>query len=751
MPLDPAKMKAGMAAVERPPTGIETVKKEPTQEKQETLMEVLEKDVEARFGEMKKRLQQVEATLAGSDEMIKTMKADIEDAKALGEDWQEEGEQLVEYMYDIHQAKTEQARLRDELKKLLSFASQAETAGLNARFSETQSAEDAAAQATRAEVSVDALNEQRDTAEKAGDEKLVAHLESEMVDKLNAMEQVKVPTAEAKDAAPEQPLAEYGQPGAPKYDPVEEAELELGAIESSATLHQKELAERRRRLEKEQANANRPNVVSKLQEELAQYERFTDQGPGAAERVAQYEDLIATYRKRGETDERLSGIQKVIDYYRGVDAAYKGRNVQPVSDPKGVEQSSEQPPQISTRERANRFVRLGTQIKWEMDAAGALTPKIEAMRAERLQLAREQLAALLKERDAKLAADPSANVEGNTETIEGWEQSVASLQAPDKGVSEAPKDRSLETKTRERAEYYLSLQRSEGFALEASHGVVTPEVSKIRAEMLQIATAQLENLRRQPGQSGDEKRQELIEVWEQAVADLKGASSSRSEATKTESAEPDAAKKLETPPAPAQVAAEKVVLEAHADQPRGEQQDSQPETEGGEASYEGIRSPDGMNEILAETAELIEDSERGAMRDRFVELNSLLSGLYGDRFEEMGSKMDWLFVRADEITEEVQNTRQKFAREELTQEEYDETVRLVGEKLRRLERDVAQFTEEFEDEASRVTNHLDQGRERTTAEEAHRQTLNQTVSLQGWADALRTRKRKWRELEDYQE
>lgn len=835
---DPARMKAGMgasvglSAVERPPSGIE--QRKPKAEQTESLLESVEKDLEQRFGAMKKRLQEIDATLFRSDEMVKSMESDIEGSKALDEDFQEEQRQLDAYKAEIAEARTEQTRLREKLKILLSVADEGE---LNKRYAANEVAEEAAVQKASQEaraLSLDEVNAKRDEAEKAGDEGMVTHLESEMLDRLDA----------------------------------------LGPATTIA----------------EQPNA--------------------EAAPGSAT----------------------------------------------------VEQQAEKATTLSTRERAHQFVRLGTKIGWELEKVGGMTPEIAAMKAERLQMAKDQLAILQKERDGLLAGDPSAHVETMNEVIDGWQKQVASLEASANGAPEAALDSSPEAKLRERAQYFSSLQRSEGFALEDSAGVVTPEVQKLRAEMLQIATEQLAQLRSEPHEPGSESHQELLDGWEQVIVRLKAlpseqtAPAAKMEAPTENLAE--AAKPAESPvgkvvegkpentssstgetgPEQAKNDAENAVLKAHADQPGAEiiatpelldrqaefaqvsrnertnlydrlilrqkwlqeaaggavtdqvkeiheqlralaplirkdlegsamqpenkaralqswdrkvqslaqdpvalaetgvsnrsrfteeiyfmhslkqsaeeeisraggtvteraksylreaigvyqkrlsqieageapeldankdsikeslkqlrimlgeekPQTSEKQSDGEKLSYEGIDAAEGMNEILTETKDIVGEFERRSMEDRFTELNEALSGnKYESRMKEMSASMKGMLRIADEISDRIATARIEFEEEKLTQQEFDQMVKDVGEELATLQRRAESLAEEFESTSAFLGNHLEENGKalaRGTEDEVRANLLNQNVALKDLAKSAASKKAKWEELEIY--
>lgn len=225
MPQDPVRMKAGMGAAmpvnpaERPPLNAGEQKK-PKAEQAESLLESVEKDLEQRFIEMKRRLQELDATLVGSDNIIKSMKKDLADAEALGEgeEWSEEKLQFEEYTNEIAVAKTEQARLREKLKILLSVADEGE---LNRAFASHQ---------------LDELSVERDAAEKEGNEKKVAHIEAEMVGKMEAMG-IETPEQRAQETATAEQVAvpEVAQERTPEAKLTERAS-QFGALQQAEGL-----------------------------------------------------------------------------------------------------------------------------------------------------------------------------------------------------------------------------------------------------------------------------------------------------------------------------------------------------------------------------------------------------------------------------------------------------------------------------------------------------------------------------------
>ncbi len=594
------------AAVAESPSLVKEVQQEVARDKREQGKD-WHTDFQEKYTEIKTRLEEIHLTLNHSAEILATMKADIDQTELLGQDSDEEREQLVEYMSEIDRAKAEQKRLEAQLEALRAPKEQAvferaltdakvgqPSEQLGSRLDEVSLPElgmlygkavarndpetativrgELAKHATEINAepqevyheTLQSLGVARDKAVQDKNDTEVERLEGAMSRLYEKLDVEPATTAEAADAAAQaetqenkrhdalikeraaegkaqldadkevvRSLHEYGQPGVPERDPVQEATLELGLIEMDRQMHQRGLDERRGRIERAKAKGSDESVLAKLRAELAEYEGYIDQGSQAAERLAQYEDLMAAYRKRRETPERLAGIQKVIDHYRGIDAAYRERQAKTViaeqlhqASPDVAAMATEraervaEKPALSLRERANQFVRLATRINWEMDKAGGVTPKVEALRAERLRLAREQRAALVQERDAELASNPSADVEANNENIQAWDESIASLEAAAYGAPEAAQDRSPEAKLRERAGYYGSLQRSEKYALEDSGGEVTPEVAAIRAEMLQVATVQRDELIELNMRSPSPQLVETIADWSALISNL---------------------------------------------------------------------------------------------------------------------------------------------------------------------------------------------------------------------------------------
>lgn len=107
----------------------------------------------------------------------------------------------------------------------------------------------------------------------------------------------------------------YGMPGAPDRDPVEEAELELGSIATNEKVYRQQLEPLERRLATALQKDDSEKIVKSLQKELIDLKKRSPDAI-ASENAATYAALLEVYKKRGETDERLAGINKVLTYYR---------------------------------------------------------------------------------------------------------------------------------------------------------------------------------------------------------------------------------------------------------------------------------------------------------------------------------------------------------------------------------------------------------------------------------------------------
>lgn len=706
MSYESGEPKPGIA--EAPPT-VEQAK--PKSEQKETLLESLEQDIEKRFGEMKRRLQEIDVTLTGSEDMIKMMKDDFEGAQALGEDGQEEGEQLVEYMFEMDQAKLEQKRLREKLQTLLTVADEGE---LKKRFAATEAAEEAAIQKASQEarsLTLDELNEKRDAADKADDIGMVNHLESEMLDKLQAMgiataEQGSTESPEAaQDRTPDSKITER----AAHFTSLQQRESlalhESGGVVTSDI--------RKIRTEMLQiARAQFGDLHSKtLQPEGTGWQELANvweeavnrlQGvsseqsaPSANVEAPKVEDVETAKSEVTPRDPVLSADAE--DAQNGAeDVILKAHVDQPGAEIIATPELQKQQAEflaVPSYERYRMYDRLVLRQKWSQEkAGGAVTDEVRAIHEEL-----RALAPLIRKDMEERGFQPG----DKAKVIAEWDQKIATL-AQDPATIE----RSSVSKSQrfdEEMRYSSSLARSAGDEIGNANGTVTERAKALLREAIAIDRKQLAEI--ESGESGMYDAPQRAKEWKANIREL-----------------------------------EKML---------GERVDGRADTEEGR---EGIRSAEGTNEILTQTTELIGESEKNALSSRFTELNNLLGRIsrrHGPQFEEMGLTMDGLLSKADEVTDEVRGAQEKFDNGELTQEEFDQMIMSVGEELQNLERDVSKFAEEFENYAGRVQNHLYEGKRDNDAEAAGQLISYQIVDLKEFAESLARKRASWQTLEDH--
>lgn len=720
-------MKAGMGAAmpvnpaERPPLGVEEQKK-PKAEKVESLLESVEKDLEQRFIEMKRRLQELDATLVGSDTIINSMKKDLADAEALGEseEWSEEKLQFEEYTNEIAVAKTEQARLREKLKVLLSVADEGE---LNRAFASHQ---------------LDELSVERDAAEKEGNEKKVAHIEAEMVGKMEAMgietpeqraqetaivEQAAAPEA-VQDRAPEVKLTER----ASQFGALQQAEGL--ALQTSAGVVTPEVQRIRgemlqtalAQLEDLRGQLAASGGANGWQELVDGWAQVVTRLQGVpSEQPAPTPAVQAELAKENPTEAVKPTEPLVVKAAEGaskgsLDSSGKTGPEQAQTDAEKVvlEAHADQPgaeivatPELQGRqaefakesrfERQNIYERLILKQKWSQETAGgAVTDETRAIHEEL-----RALAPLIRKDIESAAYGPKEKAA----LLADWDKKIEALAKDPTAIdigTDAGKGRFMEEWG-----YSMSLARSARAEIGASHGEVNEKAKRLLREAIAIDTKQLKQL--EAGETSNVLDPEArMKELKASLKELKG------------------------------LLGEKL------------------ETEEAEQGYQGINSAEGMPAILTGTVDLIDDFERSSMQRRFSELTEALSGqrTYGPMMEEMGSSMKSVLRLADDISEQVSIAKRKFEEEELTQEDFDALVQDVGEQLSVLKRRADSLADEFHNTYSSLSAFLEShGNDlgRGVEDEVRSHLRNQLQSLQELAESIAKKKSSWQELEDHRD
>lgn len=732
MPQDPVRMKAGMGAAmpvnpaERPPLGIEEQigveeQKKPKAERAESLLESVEKDLEQRFIELKRRLQELDATLVGSDNIINSMKKDLADAEALGEgeEWSEEKLQFEEYTTEIAVAKTEQARLREKLKILVSVADEGE---LNKAFASHQ---------------LDELSLERDAAEKEGNEKKVAHIEAEMLGKMEAMG-IETPEQRAQEAATAEQAAmpEAVQDRTPEAKLTERAsqfgalqQAEARALQASAGVVTPEVQKIRgemlqtalAQLEDLRSQLTASGGANGWQELVDGWSQVVTRLQGVpSEQPAPTPAVQAERAKEHPTEAIQSAEPLVAKAAEGtsegpLDSSGKTGLEQAQTDAENVvlEAHADQPgaeivatPELQDRqaefanesrfERQNIYERLMLKQKWSQEAAGgAVTDETRAIHEELRALApliRKDIesAAYAPKEKASLLAD--------------WDKKIEAL-AKDPVAIDIGTDGGR-SRFMEEWGYSMSLARSARAEIDASQGKVNEKAKGLLREAIAIDTKQLKQL--EAGEASAFEPETRMKELRASLKELKGL--------------------------------------------LGEK----PEAEDGEKGYQGINSAEGMPTILKGTVDLIDDFERSSMQRGFSELNELLDRqrTYGPLMEEMASSMKGVLRLADDISEQVAMAQRKFEEEELSQEDFDQLVKEVGEQLSVLKRRAEGLADEFANTSSSLGVYLENhGNELGSGveDDVRHHLSNQLGYLQNLAESIAKKKASWQELEDHRD